>query len=119
MKNFTTLTELEILYAAYSTILANWVRSSDRNQELIDNNLPNNIEKHRLDKYNEQLAELHAEILKLENGPRYVEFAGNVYEVYERKARTTVLMGGDGFTVELPNDYFNTLNTLTEADISH
>ena len=119
MKKFKTLTELELLNAAYAHILVQWTRKADQNQELIEKNLPNDITKYWLNKYDEQLAELHAEILELENGPKYVEFAGNVYEVYERKKRTTVLMGGDGITIELPNDYFDTLTPLIEEDISN
>lgn len=48
----------------------------------------------------------------------YVEYVGNVYEVYEKKENTTVIMGGDGKTIELPNTYFETLRSLKEEDIS-
>ena len=48
----------------------------------------------------------------------YVEYVGNVYEVYEKKENTTVIMGGDGKTIELPNTYFETLRPLKEEDIS-
>jgi hypothetical protein len=48
----------------------------------------------------------------------YVEYCGNVYEVYERKEKTTVLMDGYGFLVEMPSDYFETLRPLKEEDIS-
>ena len=113
MKQFETLTELEILNAAYANILEKWSRKVDQNQER-----PNKITQYWIDKYNKQLAELHAEILKLENGPKYVEFAGSVYEVYKRDRRSTVLMDGDGYTIEMSNDIFETLTPMIEEDIS-
>jgi hypothetical protein len=115
---FTSISDLELLYSAYSSILTKWVKETDHKADLIENGLSTEIADARIKKLDQQLAELHAEILKLENEPQHVEFAGKVYEVYERKERTTILMGGDGFTIELPNDYFNTLPTLTKADIS-
>lgn len=119
MRKFETLTELEILNCAYANILAKWARTDDRNRKIIEETgKPNEITEFWLNKYRKQLDELHAEILRLENGPKYVEFIGNVYEVYERKERTTILMGGDGFTIEITNEHFETLTPLIEEDIS-
>lgn len=66
MKAFTTITELEILYEAYSSILAKWVRAEENYSKTILTGFPNKIYKHRRDKYNEQLNELHQAILELE-----------------------------------------------------
>ena len=66
-----------------------------------------------IDYYGENLDEL-----SMDDGTEYVEYVGNVYEVYKRKENTTIIMGGDGKFTELPNAYFRTLRTLQEEDIS-
>lgn len=68
MKAFTTITELEILYKAYNSILADWVRAEENYSKSILTGFPNEISKHRRDKYHEQLNELHQAILELEQG---------------------------------------------------
>lgn len=67
MKNITTLTELQILNAAYTNILERWVTESDRNDRLRLNGTPNRITQARVDKLWAQVTELHEEILRLEN----------------------------------------------------
>jgi hypothetical protein len=66
MTNFTTLTELQILNAAYTNILERWVTESERNDRLKLNGKPNRITQSRVDKLRAQIDELHEAILKLE-----------------------------------------------------
>ena len=66
MTNFTTITELQILYAAYHQILEKWIAESDRNDRLKHDGTPNKITQYRVDKLQAQLDELHEAIVKLE-----------------------------------------------------
>lgn len=67
MTNFTTLTTLQILNAAYTEILGRWVKESERNDRLKLNGTPNPITQARVDRLWAQITELHEEILRLEN----------------------------------------------------
>ena len=64
MKTFKTLTELDILKAAHTTILDKWAKEKNRIEENPDKEMP--IAKHWEAKYWEQDQELHARILELE-----------------------------------------------------
>ena len=66
MTNFTTLTELEILYAAYHQILEKLVAESERNDRLKHDGIPNKITQHRVDKLQAQLDELNEAIIRME-----------------------------------------------------
>lgn len=68
MNTFTTITEKELLNAAYYHILQKWVNHIDRNEEYqkAHNGKSNSIDKHWIDAYSKQLDELHEAILKLE-----------------------------------------------------
>ena len=66
MKTFKTLTELEILYAAYHQILEKWVAESERNDRLKHDGIPNKINQYRVDKLQAQLDELNEAIIRLE-----------------------------------------------------
>ena len=66
MKQFTTITELQILYDAYHAILDRWVKAEKDYSKSILEGSPNEIAKGRRDKYNAQLAELHEAILDIE-----------------------------------------------------
>lgn len=66
MKNFTTISTLQILNAAYTNILERWVTESERNDRLRLNGQPNRITQARVDKLWAQVTELHNEILRLE-----------------------------------------------------
>ena len=66
MTNFTTITELQILYAAYHQILEKWVAESERNDRLKHDGIPNKITQYRVNKLQAQLDELHEEIVRLE-----------------------------------------------------
>ena len=66
MKKFETLTDLEILYYAYECILDRWSKETDIKEELIAKKLCTDISDARLAKLDAKLAELHAEILRLE-----------------------------------------------------
>lgn len=67
MTQFTTLTELEILNEAYMHILRKWSKEDDNYKASERTGFPNAICKHRRDKYQAQLDELHAAIIALEN----------------------------------------------------
>lgn len=63
MTQFTTLTELQILNAAYDTYLASYLREKERYDAL-----PNNaLTRARYERAKARVDELHAAILKLEN----------------------------------------------------
>lgn len=66
MTNFTTITELQILYAAYRHILEKWIAESDRNERMNREGIPNNITQYRINKLQSQLVELHKAIVRLE-----------------------------------------------------
>lgn len=66
MKNFKTITELEILYAAYHQILEIWITESERNERLKHDGIPNKITQHRVNKLRAQLDELNEEIIRME-----------------------------------------------------
>ena len=67
MTNFTTLTELQVLKAAYGNIVERWLTESERNDRLKLNGTPNRITQSRVDKLRAQIDELHEAILRLEN----------------------------------------------------
>lgn len=67
MKNFNTLTTLQILNAAYTNILERWATEAERNDHLKLNGQPNRITQARVDRLWAQVTELHNEILRLEN----------------------------------------------------
>ena len=66
MTSFTTITEFQILYAAYHQILEKWVAESERNDRLKHDGIPNKITQYRVNKLQAQLDELHEEIVRLE-----------------------------------------------------
>lgn len=66
MTNFTTITELQILYAAYHQILEQWSTESERNERLKHEGIPNKIAQHRVNKLQAQLDELNEAIVRLE-----------------------------------------------------
>ena len=66
MTKFTTITELQILYAAYHQILGIWAAESERNERLKHEGIPNKITQNRVNKLQAQLDELNEEIVRLE-----------------------------------------------------
>ena len=66
MKTFKTLTELEILYAAYHQILGILATESERNDRLKHDGVPNKITQHRVNKLQAQLDELNEAIIRME-----------------------------------------------------
>ena len=66
MTKFTTITELQILYAAYHQILEKWVAESEHNDRLKHDGIPNKITQYRVNKLQAQLDELNEEIVRLE-----------------------------------------------------
>lgn len=67
MKQFESLTEKEILTAAYDSILARWAHQIETNENFkAANGRECHISKHWIEKYSKQLDELHAAILELE-----------------------------------------------------
>lgn len=63
-----TITTLEIYNMAYNTLLERWQREESYNKQfIIEHNRESSISIARIKKYKEQIAELHAEILKLES----------------------------------------------------
>lgn len=67
MTKFTTITELELLNEAYMSILEKWARADENYKKTERSGFPNKLYKHRAEKYNAQLDELHTAILALEN----------------------------------------------------
>ncbi len=67
MTQFTTISELEILNEAYMSILEKWARADENYKKSERSGFPNELYKHRRDKYNAQLDELHTAIIALEN----------------------------------------------------
>ena len=64
---FETISEYEILNHAYYHILKMWLNRIERNDEYKkEHGKDSEIERHWIDKYNEQLNELHEAICKLE-----------------------------------------------------
>ena len=64
---FETISEYEILKHAYYHIMDKWLKRIERNDEYKkEYGRENKIERHWIDKYNEQLNELHEAICKLE-----------------------------------------------------
>jgi uncharacterized protein YeaO (DUF488 family) len=64
---FETISEYEILNHAYYHILDKWLKRIERNDEYKkEYGRENKIERHWIEKYNDQLNELHEAILKLE-----------------------------------------------------
>ncbi len=66
-ERFTTISELELLNEAYMSILEKWARADENYKKSERSGFPNEIYKHRRDKYNAQLNELHTAILTLED----------------------------------------------------
>ena len=67
MKKFDTLSELDVLHLAYTTLLRNWDKEKHDNEKTISLiGRENIISKSRIEKYESQLEELHSEILRLE-----------------------------------------------------
>ena len=67
MKNFTTISEKELLHAAYDTILSRWVKHIEHNEKYQkEHGIRSEIDKHWIGVYEKQLDELHAEIVRLE-----------------------------------------------------
>jgi len=63
-----TITNLELYYMALYSLMEKTQREEERNEEFKKTyDRDNNISIHHIKKYNEQMEELHAEILKLEN----------------------------------------------------
>lgn len=63
MKEFTTITELEILRAACDAYLMKWTEAKEK----LDQNPDNLLYKHRYETAKATYEELNAAILKLEN----------------------------------------------------
>lgn len=64
---FETISEYEILKHAYFRIMDKWLERIDRNEEFKKKyGRESKIERHWIDKYNEQMNELHEAICKLE-----------------------------------------------------
>lgn len=64
---FETISEYEILKHAYFHIMEKWLERIERNDEFKKKHgRESKIERHWIDKYNEQLNELHGAICKLE-----------------------------------------------------
>ena len=64
---FETISEYEILKHAYFYIMEKWLDRIERNDEFKkEHGRESKIERHWIDKYNEQMNELHEAILKLE-----------------------------------------------------
>lgn len=67
MKKFETISEYEILKHAYFHITEKWLDRIERNDEFKkEHGRESRIERHWIDKYNEQLNELHEAICELE-----------------------------------------------------
>lgn len=62
MKKFETMTELELLNAAYKTVLGRWARE----REFVGENPANEIAVYHMNRYWAMLKELSAEIIRLE-----------------------------------------------------
>lgn len=67
MKEVTTITEVDILYAALTTIRERWNKEYDRCEELPGNQLT----QARLNKLTAQYDEIHARILDLESAEQH------------------------------------------------
>lgn len=70
MKNFKTLTELEILYAAYHQILEIWTAESETNERMKQKGIPNKITQYRINKHRAQLDELKEAIVRIEQSEK-------------------------------------------------
>lgn len=67
MKEFKSITELEILENAYYNILGYWSNETEKRKKIIAKGGTAKHSTNRIIKYNSQLNELRDEILKLEN----------------------------------------------------
>ena len=68
MKDFESITEKELLYAAYHNLLDKWYKEVERNnkhKELYDRN--SEICIHHIEKLDTQLEEIHARLLEIEH----------------------------------------------------
>lgn len=64
---FDTISEYEILEHAYFNIMDKWLKRIEQNEEFKkEHGRESKIERHWIDKYNEQMNELHEAICKLE-----------------------------------------------------
>lgn len=78
---FETISEYEILNHAYYHIMDKWLKRIERNDEYKkEYGRENKIERHWIDKYNDQMNELHEAILKLEQ-PEEQERNGGINHV--------------------------------------
>lgn len=68
MKEFKTLTQLELLTLAHDELRRRWSSHIDRNDRyrLAHNGKSNSIHKHWIDTYQAKMDELHEEIVRLE-----------------------------------------------------
>ncbi len=66
MKEFKSITELELLYNAYYNILGYWGNETEKRKKIIAEGGTAKTSTSRIIKYNSQLNELRDEILKLE-----------------------------------------------------
>lgn len=66
MKEFKTISEVELLNAAYMHILEKWVKKGELQRDAIRCDLPHQIIDFWVTKYKLQLDELHEAILELE-----------------------------------------------------
>jgi hypothetical protein len=63
MKNFNSITEKDILYYAYHGIM----EKLDKEQKHLEAHSTSQIAPARIEKYNKQLAEIHARIIEIEH----------------------------------------------------
>ena len=70
MTKFTTITELQILYAAYHQILGILATESERNERLKHDGIPNKITQSRVNKLQAQIDELNEAIVRLEQNEK-------------------------------------------------
>ena len=66
MKEFKTISELEILYNAWLHLLSKWTKESERKREKESANPNTDISKARCERLMSQIDEVHERILELE-----------------------------------------------------
>ena len=68
MKKFESISEYEILKHAYYHIMDKWLKRIEANDEFKkEHGRENKIDRHRIDKYNAQMNELHDAICEIEH----------------------------------------------------
>lgn len=70
MKAFTTITDKEILYAAYYHTLDLYLKKQDLHDKCHERNAPHHITEYWMNKYHAQLDELHQAILEIERSEK-------------------------------------------------